>query len=417
MPKPLVAAPVNLLTALNFNIPTPPGFPGFDKEQILAPTEPLESLKDVEKFLDHLLICGCGGQKDLCSWVIPINGKYYAIYWRDVAPRGPATRQVWDVYCFQQSSCPGPVPPSLGYFWCWEDVINVIRADQRQRFRRPNSSGGYVVAVGTDTFAPGSVVPQVRPRLWLDATDASTITLNGAGVEMWCDKSTLDQNASQPSVVNQPELVPNVQNGLPTVRFNPANDTWLDLRLRNQSSFHLFVVGRFNQDLTSPQGIFLSAAGLEAPFSGIEGGVFQDASIQPEGTLYTVVTPAPGVVVPVLMVPVAVSGQFTIFEWAQRTATVGSVLVGNNAVIETVFQGDTSDDFWDSTRQTFGMPPPLPAAIGRQNQGIDYLNGDVGEILLYPEVLSTGQRISVLNNLRQKWNLGPLLGLPNPPDC
>lgn len=425
MPKPLVAAPINLLTALNFNVPTPPGFPPVSNDQILASPEPLESLKEVEKFLNHLLLCGCGGQKDGCNWVIPINGVYYAMYWRDVAPRGPWTRQVWDVYRLQHSECPGKSPPvSLGHFWCWENVIDLILSDQQQRFRRPYAgAGGYTVMVGTNTFTAGSVLPQVRPRLWLDATDPDSLVLAGNNVEEWLDKSLGSQNATQPNPANQPELVPAVQNGLPVLRFDPIAESYLNLRLRNQRNFHLFVVGRFQTNPAWPQGIFLSAAGLEAPFSGIEGGVFQDSSLQPEGTLYTIVTPAPGVVVPVLMVPVADAGVFTIFEWAQDTSATGRVQIGNNAVIETVYQGDTSDDFWDSTRQTFGQPPPLPAAIGRQNQGINpmssfnYLDGDIGEVLLYPEVLSTGQRISVLNNLRAKWALGSPLGLPDPPEC
>lgn len=425
MPKPLVAAPINLLSALNFSVPTPQGFPPFDKEQILAPQEPLETLCDALCFLDHLLMCGCGGVKDGCNWVIVINGKYYAMYWRDVAPRGPATRQVWDVYCFQYSSCEGcpTIPTSLGYFWCWEDVIGLLKSEVRRTWRAPNfGAGGYVVAVGTDVFTPSSFLPQVAPRLWLDASDDTTLTLNGTAVEQWDDKSTNVQNATQATPANQPELVPNVQNSLPVLRFDPANESFLNLRLRNQSDFHLFVVGRFNTNALNPRGTFVSAAGFEAPFSGLEGGGFQDASIQPEGTLYTFVDPE-GDIIPMLMVPVAVSGEFTIFEWAQRTDLTGDVQIGNNAIIETAFEGDTSGDFWDSTQETFGEPTPLPAAIGRQNQGINpassynYLDGDIGEIILYPEVLSTGQRISVLNFLRDKWGLGAPLGLPEQDDC
>lgn len=418
MAKPLVAAPVSALPGLSSFVPTPPGFPAIDKEQILAPNQPLETEKDAECFLDKLVTCGCSGQKDGFNWAIFINGAWYVVYWRDRAPNPPWTRQVWDVYRLIPQSCDGcpTFPKHLGWFWCWEDVIQVIRSDVRQTFRPMFSGpGGRVVVVGTNIFEAGSPFQQVRPRLWLDAADADSMTLNGTFVEEWRDKSTLFQNASQDTPANQPELFPNVVNGLPIVRFTPGNQTWMDVRLRNQNNFHLFVVGRFNFNAGLDQGVFLSAAGFEAPFSGIEGGVFQNDVVQPNGTIYTVIDT--DVITPVF-VPRAVAGSFAIFEWAQRSAENGLVRLGLNAVIENTTEGDFSDDYWDNQRQNFGQPIPLMGALGRQNQGINpassynYLDGDIGEVLLYPEVLSEGQRIQVLNVLRSKWNLGAPLGLP-----
>lgn len=422
MPSPLVPSPISILTGLNANIPVPSGFPTFTSEQILDSPKPLYTFWDVQKFLDHLLLCGCGGRKDGLDWVIPINGKYYAIYWRDKAPTGPATRQVWDVYCFQWSGCPEcpTLQRSLGHFWCWEDVITVISSDQEKKFRPPyEGAGGYTVLVGTDVYEAGSVSPQIRPKMWLDASDTTTLTLDGVFVEAWGDKSLFDQHASQGSAPNRPTLVPNAQNNLPVVRFDPSSETWMDLIVRNQESFHLFVVGRFNANPLHPQGVFLSAAGFEDPFSGVEGGVYQDASLQPEGSLYTVVNPSPGTISSSVLLPVATSGEFTIFEWSQVTAAAGCVNFGNNAVLERAYQGDTSIDFWDSQRQTFGQPTPLKGALGRQNQGVNpssaynYLDGDIGEVLLYPEVLTEGQRVSVLNTLRAKWGLGAPLAFPS----
>ena len=100
---------------------------------------------------------------------------------------------------------------------------------------------------------------------------------------------------------------------------------------------------------------------------------------------------------------------------------MGSATIGINAFEQQVFSGDTSDDFWDPTRQTFGEPVPLPAAVGRSNWGVnpartfDYLNGNIGQVLLYPRVLAEGERVQVLNVLREKWGLGaPLPFPPNP---
>lgn len=60
--------------------------------------------------------------------------------------------------------------------------------------------------------------------LWLDADDASTITLNGSTVSQWDDKSGNDRHASQGTAADQPAYVTNVYNSKPTVRSDGAND-------------------------------------------------------------------------------------------------------------------------------------------------------------------------------------------------
>jgi hypothetical protein len=116
-----------------------------------------------------------------------------------------------------------------------------------------------------------------------------------------------------------------------------------------------------------------------------------------------------------------VAGNFAIWEYAQTVSSAGEITLGLNAFDQLVFSGDTTDDFWDPTRQTFGQAIPIPAAIGRSNWGVnpgqtyDYLDGDIGEILLYPRRLAAGERIQVLNALRAKWGLGAPLPFPPSP--
>lgn len=62
--------------------------------------------------------------------------------------------------------------------------------------------------------------------LWLDAEDASTITLNGSTVSQWADKSGLGNNATQPVAARQPTFVPSGLNGKSVLRYNGSN--WLD---------------------------------------------------------------------------------------------------------------------------------------------------------------------------------------------
>lgn len=52
--------------------------------------------------------------------------------------------------------------------------------------------------------------------LWLDADDASTITLNGSNVSQWDDKSGNNRHASQATAANQPAYLTTGFNGKPT---------------------------------------------------------------------------------------------------------------------------------------------------------------------------------------------------------
>lgn len=351
-----------------------------------------------------------------CDWLIILNRKAYYIKWRDVAPRPPWTRQVWDIFKLFPDRCGCPsAPVSLGWQWCWSDVIKTIRFDILQNWQNGDISGSgqTVVAIGTNVFQVATVLPQVAPVLFLDASDTDTVETVGGFVVRWSDKSGMFNDAVQTNVVNQPVPMAAGLNGLDTIRFDATR--FLNLpTLKRIGSWHLFVVGRFFTNILNPRGTFLSAAGFESPFSGIEGKVYQDASIQPEGTPFTFLNPND---LPMVGTNLG-SGIFGIWEYSELVSVEGVVKIGINAFDQQVFSGNTSEDFWDPTRQTFGENIPLPAAVGRSNWGVnpgqefDFLDGEIGQIILYPQVLFEGQRIQVLNALRAKWNLGAPLPSP-----
>ena len=56
--------------------------------------------------------------------------------------------------------------------------------------------------------------------LWLDAADASTITLNGSTVSQWSDKSGNGRHLAQSSAALQPAYVTTAINSKPTVSKN-----------------------------------------------------------------------------------------------------------------------------------------------------------------------------------------------------
>ena len=81
-------------------------------------------------------------------------------------------------------------------------------------FSRPaNFYGGYL-------WTPS----QISTDLWLDASDSSTITLNGSTVSQWSDKSGNGRHYTQPTAASQPGYSTGALNGRPILTFDGVDD-------------------------------------------------------------------------------------------------------------------------------------------------------------------------------------------------
>jgi hypothetical protein len=404
----------------NLPFPLPFGYEIDDSHILSLPSDQDFCAPCVRRFLDALQT-QCVRRAG-CDWVIVANRKVYYLKWRDIAPRAPWTRQVWDIFRLLPDNCGCPTTPlSLGWQWEWSEVIKTLRANIFCNWQKGSLSGSgqTVVAIGTNvtnSCSPG--VRQINPVLVLDASISASITLTGGFVERWEDQSLMGNDATQPDAPNRPTVDAASLNGLDTIAFNDALEQFLNVQLKAQDNWHLFVVGRFQTSAANPRGTFFSAAGFESPYSGIDGKIYQDSSVQPEGTLFTYIDPSE---IPFLNVTLT-SGSFAVLEFFQNSdATQGDSRIGVNYFDASVFSGNTSTDGWDPTQQTFGEPIPIPAAVGRSNWGVnpartlDYLRGNIAQVILYPEVLSEGQRVQIHNALRDKWGLGAPLPFPPSP--
>ena len=63
--------------------------------------------------------------------------------------------------------------------------------------------------------------------LWLDAADASTITLNGSTVSQWGDKSGTGNDVSNATAATQPDYLATGWNGQPTISFTRLGQEFL----------------------------------------------------------------------------------------------------------------------------------------------------------------------------------------------
>lgn len=66
----------------------------------------------------------------------------------------------------------------------------------------------------------------VNPIIWLDAADLSTLSVDGAGVNTWRDKSGFNRNAT--TTVRKPAFLSNATNNLSAINFTAASGTKLD---------------------------------------------------------------------------------------------------------------------------------------------------------------------------------------------
>ena len=69
----------------------------------------------------------------------------------------------------------------------------------------------------------GGLPAGITPTVWLDAADATTITLNGSTVSQWTDKSTNGYVFSQGTAANQPTLISSGLNSKNTISWG-GND-------------------------------------------------------------------------------------------------------------------------------------------------------------------------------------------------
>lgn len=85
---------------------------------------------------------------------------------------------------------------------------------------------------------------QLSPALWLDASDSSTITLNGSNVSQWRDKSGNARNADQATAAYQPTYTATGLNNKPAIQSGSGlRYMWANLNQAiTTSAVNIFVV-------------------------------------------------------------------------------------------------------------------------------------------------------------------------------
>jgi hypothetical protein len=238
-------------------------------------------------------------------------------------------------------------------------------------------------------------LPVAGATLWLDADDITTFTFSSSNiVSGWNDLTATARNATQSTVAYQPTRVTGVLNGLPVVRFGQSTTKALSFsNVLANSTYTLFFVTNTSTDIisTGPSGPILAAGSGSAGSDGVlnyggnwtvsvaneriywatrgnRGLAYTAADISSGGHTYTITLNAP--------------------------SSTGSISLDNSALSLTSFNGG-----FNSTNYAAGFD-----VLGNNQIGsAEGFQGDIGEMIYYPSVLSGGDISTIFNYLKTKW--------------
>lgn len=231
-------------------------------------------------------------------------------------------------------------------------------------------------------------IPTAIPDLglWLKA-DAG-ITLVGGAVDAWADQSGNGRNFSAPGATNRPAYSGTL-NGLPVLTFDGTTDYFLG----NAASFSiaqnvtgLTVVAVVKYAAATQQRIVgisigTGVAGVRHQL-GVTTTTYTLAGRRLDADSLQTVTGGTPTTVPIVHTGIV-----------RYSAATAAIFVNGASQVDTAFQtaGNTSNTA--SLRFTLGCSLDL-------NQ---FLNGDVGEILIYRRAITPTERAQIDSYLRHKW--------------
>jgi hypothetical protein len=294
----------------------------------------------------------------------------------------------------------GPTTPTIYSRMYMSELImfsNVLTTSQRQQLETylADKWGLRASMGGTPhpfRFAPAVVLPTSIPgcALWLDATDSTSMTLSGSNLSQWRDKSS---NGFAGTAVSSPTLQANSINGLSAVQFNGSSQyiTFGNVLNLGTSPISVFAVTRF----TGNAGIvgkvssrwFSGRWGLYRFAS--DGGLVWYADASPSGAniVYADTKIADTTTTTQLLQGSWDRSTLSLTQNGTQRASNTFVNTSNLSNTDTLLVGGYGNGDGTGVRSDF------------------FLNGVIGEILVYLGALTVSQRQQIEGYLAHKWGL------------
>ena len=241
-------------------------------------------------------------------------------------------------------------------------------------------------------------------QLWLDAADTSSILLSGSSnVSIWIDKSGNGYNFTQSTSGNQPTYSVASQNNQNTITFTSANSTYLlgtaSTNFIGTNSLSVYGVFKTNNNTSS------SAVFSKSLYGSAEGRILY--GFREPGTPGTIIG---GIGGQSSNAYTAISDAYTAGAWR----TFGFVSDRSGWTNTTYQNGTSIGEATIPSNTTTNLTNAFPMLVGAYNntsgdanppQAGYYLDGGVGELLVFSSALTTIQRQKVEGYLAHKWGL------------
>ena len=243
-----------------------------------------------------------------------------------------------------------------------------------------------------DSHAPNPNYPGLR--LWLDASDTSTLTLSGTTVTHWADKSACGNVGSQADTARQPTLVQALTglNGHDAVRLD-GND-FLQGAITVGASKTFFIVAQDNGSTSSIAGAIYTKDAADAT-GHTSNGVMSD-----RGNDYWLDWPGGS------------SSNSADMPLLPGFSIVTGVYDGSNL---SIYLDDALMDTYAGSGLAKGHAASLFQVGTRNNELGRYFTGDIAEVLIYDGALNQYDRALIAGYLHAKYAPEPatltLLGL------
>lgn len=254
-------------------------------------------------------------------------------------------------------------------------------------------------------FAPDDIA---NLRLWLDASDASTITDTGGAVSAWTSKDPSGYVFAQGDGALQPTTGSTTQNSLNTLsfagdylQFNSAASVWNFLH--NGTQYRIFAVFKMGT-VANPDASYalMGTHGGSAAFPGFEVRFDDRSSISRNEMMFTTIGSAAGGVVQNL----SPNGYWPPNEHALLTlsAVPAAAVAGRSSFAlnsGTAVTGNTSANSASASDARF------PLHIGFLGGTITsvIMVGEIAEILVYDRSLTAGEITDLETYLATKWGI------------
>ena len=213
--------------------------------------------------------------------------------------------------------------------------------------------------------------PTAGLKLWLDASDSTTITKDGSNlVSSWNDKSGQLNHVTQATATNQSLWVDSVQNSKPIIRFDGVDN------YMNRTSFT-------GGDLAQPNTII-----VVAKWNSVDDKVLIDG-VSGKRNLLT-----------------KTSGLYNIHAGTGNTGTT----VNSTDILLYYAEFNSTSSFLRRSKTQLFSGNSGTNAMGGIHLGSNYTptaygNPDIAEILIYNKALTTTERDDIEQYLTAKWGL------------